>query len=260
MFRKILAGTDGSDSATLGLAHAADLAERLGAELTVVTARPAAASTSVRHGEAGRVIAGALLRDVESRYGDRVAITTRAEHGAAADVLADIAEREDFDLLVVGNRGISRSAMLEPRSVPGRVARRAPASLLVVDTVGGRAPGYGRILVGTDASVTAARAVEAAVRLAEALGAELALATATSSDREGQRTLEAIRARWPDAATHVVSGEASEALCDLAESGEYDLLVLGNKGMTGLRRALGSVPARVLRRAPTSVLIVNTTG
>ena len=50
------------------------------------------------------------------------------------------------------------------------------------------------------------------------------------------------------------------ALSDLAQSGEYDLVVLGNKGMAGLRRALGSVPARVLRQASTSVLIVNTTG
>ena len=71
---------------------------------------------------------------------------------------------------------------------------------------------------------------------------------------------EIARARWPDALTHIVTGEASEALADLAESDGYDLLVMGNKGMSGLRRALGSVPTRVLKRAPTNVLIIHTTG
>ena len=155
---------------------------------------------------------------------------------------------------------MSRASSLQPASIPGRVTRRAPAAVLVVDTMGGRTPGYARFLAGTDASSTAARAVGAAVDLAHAIGADLELATVVSSKNEARRALQALRAAWPDAMTHVLEGEASERLSDLAQSGGYDLLVLGNKGMTGLRRALGSVPARVLRRAPTNVLIVHTTG
>src|SRR5205807_1417541 len=134
---------------------------------------------------------------------------------------------------------------LRPSSVPGRVSRGAPGAVLVVDTMGRRAPAYRRILAGTDGSATAALAVEAAAALSEALGAELTLATVASSEREGRRVLEALRARWPDRLVHLAVGAPSEALAELAQSGEYDLLVLGNKGMAGLRRALGSVPARV---------------
>ena len=259
MFRKILAGTDGSDSAMLALRHAADLAERLGAELTVVTAHAPGGETP-QAGDPALVIAGALLRDVEKAHGGQIALSTRAAPGSAADVLVDIAETEGFDLVVVGNRGLSRSASLQPASVPGRVTRRAPAAVLVVDTMGRRPAGYSRILAATDGSATAARAVGAADELARGLGAELELATVVSSDGEGRRVLESLRAAWPDAMTHVLAGEPSECLADLTQSGGYDLLVLGNKGMTGLRRALGSVPARLLRKAPTSVLIVHTTG
>jgi nucleotide-binding universal stress UspA family protein len=262
MFRKILAGTDGSDSATLALSHAVDVAERLGAELTVVTAHQADGPDGGERGPAftEQVIAGALLRDVEKAHGHRIALTTRAEEGAAGAVLVDMAEREGFDLVVVGNRGISRTSVLQPASVPGRVSRRSPVAVLVVDTMGHRPPGYGRILAGTDGSATAARAVDAAADLARGLGAELTLASAVPSERDGRRILESVRARWPEALVHVVTGEAAEALSDLAQSHGYDLLVLGNKGMSGLRRPLGSVPTRVLRRAPTNVLIVHTTG
>jgi nucleotide-binding universal stress UspA family protein len=259
MFRKILAGTDGSDSAALALSHAAEIAERLGAELTVVTAHATSEGREAAS-DPELVIAGALLRDVEKTHGARITLTTRAAPGSAADVLVDLAEREGFDLVVVGNRGLSRESALQPSSVPGRVTRRAPAAVLVVDTVSRRPPRYRRLLAGTDGSSTAERAVEAAVELTRALGAELSLASAVSSEKDGRRVLEAIRARWPDPMAHVISGEPAEALSDLAESEEYDLLILGNKGMTGLRRALGSVPARVLRRGPTNLLIVHTTG
>ena len=44
--------------------------------------------------------------------------------------------------------------------------------------------------------------------------------------------------------------------CDLA--GLDQLLVVGNRGMSGARRILGSVPDKVSRRAQTNVLIVHT--
>ena len=255
MFRKILAGTDGSDSATLALAHAADLAEKLGAELVVATAHEREGSTAADT-DAG--VARALLRDVEAAYGGRIPLTTKAGPGAAAEVLVEMAEQEGCDLLVVGNRGLPRTSMLQAPSVPGRVSRRALVAVLVVDTMGKRPPGYDRILAAADGPSSAA--VEAAVDLAGRLESELGLAAMASSDREGRKLVEELQARWPEAMVHAVPGGASEGLSDLAESDRYDLVVLGNRGMTGVRRALGSVPSRVLRRAPASVLLINTTG
>jgi nucleotide-binding universal stress UspA family protein len=49
-------------------------------------------------------------------------------------------------------------------------------------------------------------------------------------------------------------------LCDLAAHLQADLVVVGNKGMQGGRRFLGSVPNTVSHHAPCSVLIVDTKG
>jgi nucleotide-binding universal stress UspA family protein len=262
VFEKIVAGTDGSDTAWLALAHAADLAERLDAELTVVSAHSAEdsdrGSAPLPQTEAG--IASAALRDVESAYRSRVRLRTKAARGSAADVLIQLAQTEGYDLIVVGNRGLSGTSWLSPASIPGRVSHRSPVAVLIVDTVGRQEPGYRRILVGTDGSATAAKAVDAARALAEDLGAELALATASGTDESGRRTLEALGAAWPGVPTHVVSGDPVQALDDLAKSGGYDLLVVGNKGMGGPRRILGSVPAKLARRGSISLLIINTTG
>ena len=55
-------------------------------------------------------------------------------------------------------------------------------------------------------------------------------------------------------------GEPADAILDVAEEQNADLIVVGNKGMTGAKRfLLGSVPNKVSHHAPCSVLIVRTT-
>jgi nucleotide-binding universal stress UspA family protein len=121
---------------------------------------------------------------------------------------------------------------------------------------------YRRILVGTDGSATAAIAVDRAVEVAAASGAELTIASVGS----GSRPEEAVRkeaARHAGAgvtiSTRTVSGDPASALANLAEEG-FDLLVVGNKGMTGASRFfLGSVPNKISHHAPCALLIVRTT-
>jgi nucleotide-binding universal stress UspA family protein len=60
--------------------------------------------------------------------------------------------------------------------------------------------------------------------------------------------------------THPVEGDPAEAILKVAEEIKADLIVVGNKGMTGARRfLLGSVPNKVSHHAPSSVIIVRTT-
>ena len=59
--------------------------------------------------------------------------------------------------------------------------------------------------------------------------------------------------------THARFGAQAEVLCDLAAHLEADLIVVGNRGMQGGRRFLGSVPNTVTHRAPCAVLVVKTT-
>ena len=63
-----------------------------------------------------------------------------------------------------------------------------------------------------------------------------------------------------DVITHPREGEAADAILDVAEEQRADLIVVGNKGMTGAKRfLLGSVPNKVSHHAPCSVLIIRTT-
>jgi nucleotide-binding universal stress UspA family protein len=59
---------------------------------------------------------------------------------------------------------------------------------------------------------------------------------------------------------HAASGDPADAIVQTAERVGADLIVVGNKGMKGVRRVLGSVPNAVAHGAPCSVLIVDTAG
>ncbi|HVC08024.1 MAG TPA: universal stress protein [Solirubrobacterales bacterium] len=146
---------------------------------------------------------------------------------------------------------------------------------------------FTRIVVGTDGSETAAEAVRQAVDLAKLSGAQLSIVSAYAPVRkqriEGERQdappdvqhefgpredvnliLEAAAAaakkEGVEVQTHPVEGNPADAILNVAEESGADLIMVGNKGMTGARRfLLGSVPNNVSHNAPCSVIIVRTT-
>ena len=142
---------------------------------------------------------------------------------------------------------------------------------------------YKKIVVGADDSPTAAVAVETALSLAKLCGAELHIVTAYKPERARPprehglpeeiryslsshpadelltRLAELARASSLDPVVHAANGQAAEALTGVAEREGADLIVVGNKGMKGARRVLGSVPNDVAHHAPCSVMIVDTT-
>jgi nucleotide-binding universal stress UspA family protein len=122
-------------------------------------------------------------------------------------------------------------------------------------------PVYRRILVGTDGSATAAKAVARAAQVAGATGATLVVLTAGSGPRAEQTAAAAARdlGDGVQVETKVRAGDPATVLTDEATQG-YDLLVVGNKGMTGASRfLLGSVPNKVSHHSPCPLLIVHTT-
>jgi len=123
---------------------------------------------------------------------------------------------------------------------------------------------YTRILVGTDGSATASKAVARAVEVARSTGARLTILTAASQSR-GQAVVDEAAAAHADSGvaidTKIVDDDPVAALVDTASTGGYDLVVVGNKGMTGVTRffKLGAVPNKLSHHLPTSLLIVRTT-
>ena len=146
---------------------------------------------------------------------------------------------------------------------------------------------FSSIVVGTDGSETAGKAVLQATELARQVGASVSLVSAyepVSGNRlrEEKREVpkdmewmvnprEDVEATLKEAAeklegagvkvdTYAREGDAADAILDVAEETSADLIVVGNKGMTGTKRfLLGSVPNKVSHHAPCSVLIIRTT-
>ncbi len=119
---------------------------------------------------------------------------------------------------------------------------------------------YTKILIATDGSPTAARAAKIGAGLASSVGATATLLH-VGDPADGKRVLEkALKELGADAQTQTIAGDAADKILEVAEDGGYDLIVIGNKGMTGARRfLLGSVPNQVSHHAPCNVLIVKTT-
>lgn len=123
---------------------------------------------------------------------------------------------------------------------------------------------YERIIVGTDGSKTAAKAVERAVQIAETSNASLTIMTAAKPSK-GQPVVDAAKDAHRESSatidTLVVDADPVSALIETAKNGGYDLVVVGNKGMTGVRRFLeiGAVPNKLSHHLPTSLLVVRTT-
>jgi nucleotide-binding universal stress UspA family protein len=146
---------------------------------------------------------------------------------------------------------------------------------------------FGSIVVGTDGSDTANEAVRQASELAKAVGAKIHLVSAFEpvgnqrlreerqqvpedmswmvNQREDvdatlKEAAEKIQESGVDVETYARQGDPADAILDVAEEQNADLIIVGNKGMTGAKRfLLGSVPNKVSHHAPCSVMIIRTT-
>ncbi len=144
---------------------------------------------------------------------------------------------------------------------------------------------FSSIVVGIDGSDTAREAVRQATVLARSVGARIALVSAYEPVSDARlresiavprdlhwiinpredvdATLEEaaaeIRASGVEVEVFARQGDPADAILDVAEERGSDLIVVGNKGMTGAKRfLLGSVPNKVSHHAPCSVLIIRT--
>ncbi|MGH2902665.1 MAG: universal stress protein [Solirubrobacteraceae bacterium] len=149
---------------------------------------------------------------------------------------------------------------------------------------------FSSIVVGTDGSDTATQAVRQAVEVAKTASATLEIVSAYTPVPEQQLRQERIEApedvQWVisprqeveaslsraaqiaheagvDVSTYACEGDPADAIVDVAETQNADLVIVANTRMTGVKRLLkrlllASVQHRVSRRAPCSVLIVRT--
>ena len=142
---------------------------------------------------------------------------------------------------------------------------------------------YKSIVVGTDGSETSERALAEAIRVAKAMGGDLHVVSAYEPLRgvkiagaaqgaakvwevrpdtkvQGivERAVAIVKASGVGVQSHALTGDPADALLEIAAEEKADLIVVGNRGMHGVTRVLGSVPNKVSHRASCHVLIVAT--
>jgi nucleotide-binding universal stress UspA family protein len=263
----IVAGTDGEPRAELAVDKAGELAQALGAPVHVVCVASAvygkewpAAITAERVVDA----AAERLRD----RGITVHTHVRRGHkGEAAQELVAVPGDQHAEMIVVGNKGMTGIGRLLG-SVPNRLSHLARCDVLIVPTRSRSLPEFrGRpIVVGTDGSPRATRAVQKAIHLAKALDGELHIvsssksldtakaAVATATAEAADRGVTAIRYALQD-------DRPADLLLAAARIRDPAIMVVGNKGMHGdERERFGNVPDKLSHKGTTSVLIAFTAG
>ena len=250
-FAHVVVGIDGSPEAREAARQAARLTD---GELAFVAAYDPA--EAIVGGTAIGVPVYADERALRARAESalREAATVVAESSAATELvrgrswealLAEV-ERRAASLVVVGSHGNSRLGGVVLGSTATELVHKAPCSVLVARTAGADFPS--RLAVGVDGSAESAAAHATAKALSDRFGASLwpVVAHGGGVDRgEVERIVGVHREDSPHGAVAAL----------LAASAESDLLVVGSRGLHGLR-ALGSVSERIAHRARCSVLVV----
>lgn len=149
-YRKVLVGTDGSESSFGAVDRAAAVAAGSGAQLLLVCAyfpmdsREEARAADQLGGDAYKVHgsspADSVLQDAEDRARTAGAhdVVRKPVQGDAVEALTKVAVDEGVDLLVVGNRGLNRFGGRLLGSVPANISHLAKCDFLIVHTTSGR--------------------------------------------------------------------------------------------------------------------------
>jgi nucleotide-binding universal stress UspA family protein len=143
MFKRIVVGTDGSDTANAAVALAIELARQSGASLHAVYAfrvRSGAGPGGVAAPASDESLSTSLTQEAAQELLEKVAaqapdlkVERHCLTGAAADVVVKVAEDEEADLIVVGSKGMQGARRILG-SVPNSVAHNAPCHVLIAKT------------------------------------------------------------------------------------------------------------------------------
>lgn len=146
MFKSIVVGTDGSETATQAVRQAVDLARAVGATLEIVSAYEPVPAQRLREERREmpedlqwaisprEEVDAALEAASEIARGEQVTVNVYPRQGDPADAILDVAEEQEADLIIVGNKGMTGAKRFLLGSVPNKVSHHAPCSVLIIRT------------------------------------------------------------------------------------------------------------------------------
>jgi nucleotide-binding universal stress UspA family protein len=135
--KRILAPIDGSEHAENALFYAVDLAEKVGASVTILTVVPEVVADpdwmrdyTLKMKEEGERILSDALEKAKGRQG--VSVTTELREGYVAEVILEAANSGDHDIIVIGHRGLGVVRGFLLGSVSRKVVDQANIPVLIV--------------------------------------------------------------------------------------------------------------------------------
>ena len=279
-FKKILVPVDGSHSCLHAEELAAAIAKNFKSKVTVihvVSHELLHAGLELRYRVPPSVrteITNWLLQtgnkivwDAEALFKEEgIEVDARViEYEDPAETVIRVAKDEEYDLIVMGNRGETEVEVFSLGSMAEKVFRHAECPVLIVK----QKTKLSKILVAVDGSESAEKALEYAVQLAKKHKAKVTLLNVGETKLFGFKpevAREVGEHILSDAATKVKGlklntqlefGNPAETLIEVAEKGNYDLIVVGSRGLSSVKRFfLGSVSDDISHHAKCSVLIV----
>lgn len=204
-------------------------------------------------------------------------VQTIVRDGIAADIILTEAHARQVDLIMLGSRGLSTIPALLLGSVSYRVMHHARCSVLLmkqpVSELGTMVLGLDRSPGAREAAIFARESglVAMAKRtIVATVNPSRSLPGAADSERETswrdahgaattfvQRTQRRFAAQGYSVEGIVLEGDPAAALLELAQQESVDLVVVGTRGRTGVRRLLlGSISQKLTMHATCAVLTV----
>jgi nucleotide-binding universal stress UspA family protein len=143
MYRKILAGVDGSETSMKALKHAIELAEAHNSELHIISVLeefklPFASEYELWAHESRDEQVSKVLEEMNSAVMSikkddiEIDVETRIEEGKPAKVITEIAEQEDFELIVIGAKGLGRVEEFLLGSTSREVVNTSKVPVLII--------------------------------------------------------------------------------------------------------------------------------
>ena len=208
--------------------------------------------------------------ELAARVADRLSaraekVRTVIERGHAADLIITRAREERADLIILGSRGLSRIQSFLIGSVSQKVVTYAPCSVLIVKR---KSRELKKILVALDGSKYSDKAVDylqshflpEGIRCTALFAWEqpLPLYLPKMAVEEMQERFRRLLGRAGfKAKTLFVHGHPAKRIVEAAQKKKPDLVVVGSRGLTGLKRfLLGGISHKVVVYSPASVLVV----
>lgn len=288
-FNKILLPLDGSELAEKALAPVLALAEALAAEIVLlrvvvplsIKLDPDLYQRLIDNGQSE---AKAYLNTIQSRpLFSAVRCKSETVVGKAAESIINYAQENEIDLIVMSSHGRSGIRRWVYGSVTDKVLHQAAcATAIIHPQVETELFAHKRILTPLDGSRQAERALEPALKLAQAAAAELMLLRVTvmppipvepvagwpgiesvmkAEEDEVKAYLQQVRKSLANGRiqinTHIAAEPVAKSIIDTAEKLEVDLIIMSSHGRSGLDRwVFGSVTGKIVRGAKCATMVI----